>query len=455
MLRRLALLLPAFFVAPAWADFDRPTGIYLLSDPSPVSSATTVLARPFVDGYAQRITWTALESAPGVYDFSRVDSIVAVIQPLGKKFTLSILAAEVPSDLSAGAGAETVSVRIGPTPKLTVVPWNAAARARWNALVEALATHPVPDDAVGGAPVPLRDHSRLYGLSAVPYGMNGVRDIGGYLRNHPLYLRDSLIAGVVRGQQKLVEAFPEKFAWLAFFRMSDAVASPAVDVQLLDSLRARFWSGTGPPRLGLFEENFGCSTPAASFAFALAQEQNDTYVAFQALQAWISPFANSSATDPCLVTSVPGDRSSASSGPEVGMQFVYDTYHARYQELYEADLEHAAFEDEFRAFWAQLHGTTGVTPTPPPRQRLAVWPNPANARVEVRFSLARADYTRVRVFDTMGRRVRTLVNDVLAAGTHHARWDGRDDAGRVVRPGIYLVRCAAGRHLECREVSWR
>ena len=87
---RLTLLLLATLTAPAAADIARPIGIYLLSDPAPVSSVTTSLSRPFVDGYAQRLTWTTLEPAPGVYDFARIDSIVAVIQPLGKRFTLSM-----------------------------------------------------------------------------------------------------------------------------------------------------------------------------------------------------------------------------------------------------------------------------------------------------------------------------------------------------------------------------
>jgi hypothetical protein len=455
MRSRLAFLVLTLSAAPAWADIDRPTGIYLLSDPSPVSSVTSLLAKPFVDGYTQRITWTALEPAPGVYDFSRVDSIVAVLRPLGKRFTLSILAAEVPADLSASAGDETLSVRIGPSPKLTVLPWNTAARVRWNALIAALATHPVPDDAAGGALVPLCSASSLYGLSAVPYGMNGIRDIGGYVRNHPLYHRDSLIAGVVRGQQIVVDAFPAKFAWLAFFRMSDDIASPAADVQLLDSLRARFWNGGGPPRLGLFEENFACTTPNSSFAFALEQEQNDTYIAFQALQPWVAPFSNAAATDPCLVMSVPGDRSSATSGPEVGMQYVYDTFHARYLELYKADLEHAAFADELGAFWMQLHGTTSVAAVDAPRAALAIRPNPASTRAEISFVLARPGRARIDVFDAAGRRVRTLVNEDLAAGTHRAAWDGRDALRRSVRPGLYLVRCGSAGRLESRTMVWR
>jgi flagellar hook assembly protein FlgD len=35
--------------------------------------------------------------------------------------------------------------------------------------------------------------------------------------------------------------------------------------------------------------------------------------------------------------------------------------------------------------------------------------------------------------------VRRLVDAVLPAGEHEARWDGTDDAGRSVAAGVYLV----------------
>jgi hypothetical protein len=451
---RLALLLLFLVcagVGAAHADFDRPVGIYLLSDPSPPASVTNVLSKPFVDGYAQRLQWTALEPAPGVYDFARIDSVVAAVQPLGKRFTLSILAAEVPHDLSAAAGAETVSVGVGASTRLTVLPWHAPARARWNSLLAALAEHPVPDAAAGGAWVPLRDHSLLHGLSGVPFGMNGIRDVGNHLRDHPLYRRDSLIAGVVRGQQALRDAFPGTFAWLAFFRMGDAIAAPACDVQLLDSLRARFWNGSGPPRLGLFEENFACSTPSTTFAFALAQEKENTYIAFQALQAWLSPFANPAATDSCLVMTAPGNRSSAVSGPEVGMERVYDAFHARYLELYESDLAHEAFADEFEAFWTQLHGSAlGIDAPTLTATRLRLWPNPTAATSTIEFAPAAGGRTRLEILDLSGRRVATLVDAVLEAGTRRIVWDGRDATGRATRPGLYRVRCTSGAQRESR-----
>jgi flagellar hook assembly protein FlgD len=46
--------------------------------------------------------------------------------------------------------------------------------------------------------------------------------------------------------------------------------------------------------------------------------------------------------------------------------------------------------------------------------------------------------------DAAGRRVRTLVTGaVLTAGPQEAQWNGRDDAGRAVRSGVYYCHLVA------------
>ena len=66
-------------------------------------------------------------------------------------------------------------------------------------------------------------------------------------------------------------------------------------------------------------------------------------------------------------------------------------------------------------------------------------PNPFNPQTTLRFNLATDGPVRLAVCDLNGRRVRTVVDEILAAGDHAAVWDGRDDAGRPVASGVYLV----------------
>jgi hypothetical protein len=65
------------------------------------------------------------------------------------------------------------------------------------------------------------------------------------------------------------------------------------------------------------------------------------------------------------------------------------------------------------------------------RSPLRVFPNPS--RGTVAFTLESRGVLGASVFDVRGRSVRTLRRGVTA-------WDGKDDAGRMVSPGLYFLR---------------
>ncbi|HET7224362.1 MAG TPA: FlgD immunoglobulin-like domain containing protein, partial [Candidatus Eisenbacteria bacterium] len=47
-------------------------------------------------------------------------------------------------------------------------------------------------------------------------------------------------------------------------------------------------------------------------------------------------------------------------------------------------------------------------------------------------------------YDLAGRERRVLAAAALPAGEHAIRWDGRDDRGARLPPGLYLVRLTTG-----------
>ena len=71
-------------------------------------------------------------------------------------------------------------------------------------------------------------------------------------------------------------------------------------------------------------------------------------------------------------------------------------------------------------------------------------PNPAGARSEVSYSLARPGFVDLRVYSASGSLVRTLAAGLEAAGEHSVAWDGYDEAGQSTGRGIYYCRLAAG-----------
>lgn len=77
------------------------------------------------------------------------------------------------------------------------------------------------------------------------------------------------------------------------------------------------------------------------------------------------------------------------------------------------------------------------------------YPNPFNPSTTIRFSLpsqSNADYlpTTLRIYNVLGRMVRTLVDEPMAAGTHDVIWDGKDEQGNQVASGIYFYKLRSG-----------
>ena len=66
-------------------------------------------------------------------------------------------------------------------------------------------------------------------------------------------------------------------------------------------------------------------------------------------------------------------------------------------------------------------------------------PNPFAREVRLGYSLERAGRVRLTLHDVGGRCVGTAEEGWRVAGTHVARWDGRDVAGRPLPTGVYLA----------------
>ncbi len=96
--------------------------------------------------------------------------------------------------------------------------------------------------------------------------------------------------------------------------------------------------------------------------------------------------------------------------------------------------------------WALTGLSSIVTGTPPTASTLALYPNhpnPFNPTTTIRFELAAAGRSALRIYDVRGALVRTLFDEAREAGPGIATWDGRDDLGRAVGSGVYFYRLTA------------
>ncbi|HEY2923586.1 MAG TPA: FlgD immunoglobulin-like domain containing protein [Candidatus Eisenbacteria bacterium] len=71
-------------------------------------------------------------------------------------------------------------------------------------------------------------------------------------------------------------------------------------------------------------------------------------------------------------------------------------------------------------------------------------PSPMSGRTEINLELPQATRVEANIYNAQGRLVRALERDILPAGGHVLRWDGKLDAGGNVGSGVYWISVAAG-----------
>lgn len=79
-------------------------------------------------------------------------------------------------------------------------------------------------------------------------------------------------------------------------------------------------------------------------------------------------------------------------------------------------------------------------------------PNPFNPTTEIRFELPKAGHVTLDVFNVVGQRVKTLVDNHLETGAHAIIWNGTDDQGGAVSSGVYFYRLTAGEFVDTKKM---
>lgn len=113
------------------------------------------------------------------------------------------------------------------------------------------------------------------------------------------------------------------------------------------------------------------------------------------------------------------------------------------------------FQDEEGHRWgfsALLHVRASLP------QEYELWqnhPNPFNPETVIRYAVASREAigTRLVVFNALGQRVRTLLDEPQAAGFHSVVWDGRDDHGRKLSSGIYFYTLTSGSFVDVKKMT--
>ena len=68
------------------------------------------------------------------------------------------------------------------------------------------------------------------------------------------------------------------------------------------------------------------------------------------------------------------------------------------------------------------------------------YPNPFNPETAISYASPKESHVLIEVYNGLGQKIATLVNEHFPTGYHTTRWDGRDAADKKAPAGIYLCR---------------
>lgn len=71
-----------------------------------------------------------------------------------------------------------------------------------------------------------------------------------------------------------------------------------------------------------------------------------------------------------------------------------------------------------------------------------------NRSTRIEFEIPAATYVELNIYNILGKKIKTLVNEQLTAGRKAVTWDGTDNDNNPVTSGMYFYRMSADGYTE-------
>ena len=75
------------------------------------------------------------------------------------------------------------------------------------------------------------------------------------------------------------------------------------------------------------------------------------------------------------------------------------------------------------------------------------YPNPFNPVTTIKFDLPRQTFVSLSIYNVLGQKIRSLINEVKSAGHHQVDWNGVDDKRQQVAGGIFFYQLKTDEYL--------
>ena len=82
----------------------------------------------------------------------------------------------------------------------------------------------------------------------------------------------------------------------------------------------------------------------------------------------------------------------------------------------------------------------------------ANYPNPFNPSTVISYQLPKTSHVELSIYNRLGTKVSTIVQQSQPAGAHKIEWNGRDSNGRQLVSGVYFYRLTAGTFTQVRKM---
>jgi hypothetical protein len=105
---------------------------------------------------------------------------------------------------------------------------------------------------------------------------------------------------------------------------------------------------------------------------------------------------------------------------------------------------------ELKAKWEQgidisaIEAENGIAPTE--FRVYQNYPNPFNPTTTISYILSRNDHVKLSIYNVLGQKVKTLVDQKQKSGAHEVVWNGTNDVGQKVVSGVYFYRISTENH---------
>ena len=81
-------------------------------------------------------------------------------------------------------------------------------------------------------------------------------------------------------------------------------------------------------------------------------------------------------------------------------------------------------------------------------------PNPFNSATQIAYHLSSPGPVQLVIYNVLGQRVRTLVDQFQAAGSYQVQWDARDQQGVSLSSGVYITRLSYSGGVQTRRLLY-